>query len=399
MKCLLVFPLSDQPLALTLQEELYEKLDGLEPNIQIASNGQDAKSRLNMSGPEYDTVITALDIPESRTDPDVSGGGLSLLRWIRRRGLKARVAIVVPVLRRDLQNELIELRDCTQLSQEDVDNWIDQLIRFVRDGVPPRNPVLITIDFSPPPSEWTYKITSDSAYVREGKIKAQGAFLQLAKTLTANVIELPVVWPGQLKSLGESLGTLLFSDNARFQNDLNDALGVGGRTATTRKETRVVFRVDKNVYPILLEAISHPHEKDPHYWMLHAPVIRSIRSDIAPLELRGGAPPKCLIIEANATGIYDAFDIPNVGRIRANPPVNLRALPFVKKECEMVERIFQGMYDQKLVKQVLRLRPVRGASLWDQFQKAMKETQWDIVHFAGHSSYQQENGFIFFPAE
>jgi hypothetical protein len=203
-----------------------------------------------------------------------------------------------------------------------------------------------------------------------------------------------------LKLLSESLWGCLIEGQNQFSSDLDRALEKISRI----EDTRLRFNIDPDNYSVAFEAIRHP--KGPlAYWMLAAPVYRSIRVDS---QLSGRAlgradetrPLNCLIVLADANGkvTYPSRDGPSRKLL-------YESLPEARKECEALFAFFEetraaGGNIGKVVfagKQgPLTLRDLRSLLMTD---CADDGRAWDLIHYAGHTDFIEDRAYVILPGE
>jgi hypothetical protein len=206
-------------------------------------------------------------------------------------------------------------------------------------------------------------------------------------------------WRKRLKKVGEALMQHIFEKNHDFYIDLVDLIRMVGGL----QNTRIRFIVEEKVNAVALESIFGRHEfqrKD--YWMLHAPIYRTIRDcpgfqyplfHEEDIEM-AGRPINVLIIEAPTEGIIklEGFE------------KELCMLENVAKECDFLKDYFRRIQDSGRAKIGIVKRIPENDSrtpLKEQLRKTLeKEDQcWHIVHYAGHSFFEHrtQSGYVFFP--
>ena len=204
-------------------------------------------------------------------------------------------------------------------------------------------------------------------------------------------------WEEELLEIGKDFGKMLLDGNPAFLRALSEAeTKVGGA-----EKKSICFSVEKSVHPAVLEALTDPGQES--FWMLKVPMYRRlIRSAQAPMQRRvlfkrDGRRPEppfnALIIESPAEGVVDGLKDRQGGALRLAPLEN------VKQEADEVEKILRN--------EVARLGRVgpgdvpAGSSFKSYVLQVLKADQWDLVHYAGHSYYDEEKdkGYVFFPGE
>jgi hypothetical protein len=214
-------------------------------------------------------------------------------------------------------------------------------------------------------------------------------------------------WINTLSDVGKTLTESIFNPSLKLSlmKAVEDAGGV--------EETRVLFKPRQAVHEIALEALLEPkarplrYEADPKedvpFWMLRAPVYR--RVDVSgmthprlPLFEDRREKINCLLIEAPTSGQVSLPD---------GTTLDLPMISNVETECQGIEKLLKK--DPSLIGggEVCRLSAkmlAQGESFRDRLEAKLKEREWHIVHFAGHSYYARKNsgkapgkGYVFLP--
>jgi hypothetical protein len=204
-------------------------------------------------------------------------------------------------------------------------------------------------------------------------------------------------WQSKLQGIGEKLMEHIFFQDRKFTalfwRTVSEVGGLGN--------TRIRFIVEKEVYPIALEAIYGPHEQfEEDYWMLHAPIYRTIQESGAwgrPLfhdEDQTKGPLNILIIESPTEGESD------IGGLK----VPLGRLMNVKAECGFLKNYRSSPEYSRGVRigevEVIP-RPGDRRPFVDQLRETLERGNrvWNIVHYSGHSYFDPRTmkGYVFFP--
>jgi len=207
-------------------------------------------------------------------------------------------------------------------------------------------------------------------------------------------------WLLDLKEIGEELYEHIFVHNPKFFEYFYEKKGEVGGLANIRLR----FGVDEKTHPILLEALYARAELSSDYWMLHAPIYRTVK-DIPGMQyplyqdrqtLEGKI--NCLIIEGKTSGLWKEGD--KLGG-------ELEELKHVTTECDKIQECLTANHTKFRIDQIKRIRNEDVPSeksfkeyLWDELEKDGKENRfWHIVHYAGHSHYDRNTrkAFVFFP--
>jgi hypothetical protein len=198
----------------------------------------------------------------------------------------------------------------------------------------------------------------------------------------------PDDWEQELLEIGQDLGDLLLYGNPGFLRELHDAQARAG--GSERKS--ICFDIDRSVYPAALEALTEPGEE--RFWMLEVPMYRRLtRSGQIALDRpvlfhkragRGPEPFSALIIESPASGVVENLTDKQGKRLFLQPLGN------VKEECDAVEAALG-----KRAQPFRRIGPQdvpEGTSFKTYLRDVLKEGKWDLVHYAGHSYYDEPSG-------
>jgi hypothetical protein len=207
-------------------------------------------------------------------------------------------------------------------------------------------------------------------------------------------------WDKALEAIGGYLLRELFQKNPEFQAHFTRIIAEAGGV----ENIRIRYIVEEKIHPLALEALVDEHNE---FHMLHCPVFRSVNAPCSnpPLfrdkETREH-PVNCLIINANSHGE------PEWGKDAApDVPLKLAPLKNAAKETLALGKLFRG-YKKKggpsknSIDKVSRLSPRKGEpDFFKRVEKILGSDTWHIVHFAGHSHYDEKSqkGYVFFPGK
>ena len=412
---------------------------------------EDARQYLAADGPQFELVVTTLQIPESRSSQrdDEEERGLELARHCAHADdIKASVIVdmrygarhtPLPVLLAEmprLQN--VSLLIAEQSPEETIANVLQLqwagLQPAAQDSPPVRRDVVVEIDLARQESKY--------AIVADGVLKIQGDLLVSQKKLDrlgtwsrtlgklGEDSDPEDDWLDDMRGIGEELYDEILSKNASFMGHLQQIAMGEPDTVHYR------FRLDWKKYRIFFEAMVPRNEErddDPRdFWMLKTPLSRR-------LALPGGTsmgsanepfvlclpkdrrePLNCLIIESDVHS-EEAFsarfyrDPPKPLPSRFPPMPRLRNVRMESAWLEMeLEKLRAGNSGSAIGK-VVKIDP-RSARELDPDATSFCEVlsdhfgkeRWHIVHFAGHSWYEEGfdhpntdrkgRGWLFFPA-
>ena len=207
-------------------------------------------------------------------------------------------------------------------------------------------------------------------------------------------------WHKRLQKLGKALMRHIFRENMEFYRKFERLVEkVGGL-----QNIRIRFIVEEETHAVALEAIFGPHELQSRedYWMLHAPIYRSIRDCPGyryPLfhqddRAMKGRDINVLIIESPTEGIVTLNGLEK----------QLSRLNNVVRECDFLEEYFHRVKDAGNV-HIGAIKRVSAEAPEAPMLEALRKTlgkenpHWHIVHYAGHSYFDlpTKEGFVFFP--
>jgi CheY-like chemotaxis protein len=209
-------------------------------------------------------------------------------------------------------------------------------------------------------------------------------------------------WKRKLKRLSEALTEELFErtpENIGFLRELSKWVGHVGIASI-----RVRFAVDPDIYPLPVEAFKQSVEDD--YWMLKTVIYRrqEERAESVGFEPRGlfqdeqtrDGPINVLIVQA---------DLPREVAVKTpDLDLTLGALPALAKEVARVKKQLSDLREETghrigEVRVIDRSAVPPGGSLRDVVEGVLKEGPWHVLHYAGHTHFDERNqvGYLFFP--
>ena len=209
-------------------------------------------------------------------------------------------------------------------------------------------------------------------------------------------------WERQFRIIGRQLGDVLLKDPG-FLERFSTLSGMAGGL----EKFRIRFKVKRSAHPVIWEALAERRDKGCDYWMLKAPIYRSVwtTDDVlvyqAPLFQDAiNHPHNCLIIQSDIGDNY----VPRVGR-------QFDLLRNIEGEANFLEEFLKG---QEVVGEVRKI-PQKGEICTQERVKRCltEEGPWDIVHYAGHSYFgpcreegeegarwtDRKEGLLLFPGE
>jgi hypothetical protein len=393
-------------------------------------SAEDALSKL-CKGPasDIDLVITRLDIPRTRKTPlnHADDLGLEIIREMRDRNFDSPAIIIADEGGLELTEEVQELGRCHVISAERLSKRLkaslDLLIpgKDVRlDAEPDHRSELDDrrIDPITPTKSTDIVIVLKQNYhrYRIGAISGElPKFLnideELIKTIKSRTKRLYKnlndtnyeYWDEDLKDIGIDLRRALFG-NPDFNGDFKKITG----SSASLSNTHLHFVIGKDAYPLAVEALYGDEWK---WWMLEAPITRR-------LELNGWAAPlfedeqtlkqplKILVIEANTEGFAwpendtKRYYLPRLENVAAECEYlkGLAAAETVGLEVQIASVV--SIPDNTGLGYVPNFRERVKAALTSRTEgRSNQETKFHIVHFAGHSIYDEskDESYLCFP--
>jgi hypothetical protein len=357
---------------------------GMEPrvNVRLAINEMVAKNEL--SSESYDLIITPLHIRENERAPLAEDRrGLKLLQWMNANGRKIPGLLIVPA---GVEVQLSGGEWAANFFQILTNaSWITSVTQRVKEiiyNIPVRR-LEIEINLTQR-THWQYSFRGVGFYQAEG-------FLEVDERTVYNLVELSrglaskKRWTTLLRSIGDQLMTHLVTGNMEFGMQLGEALVRAGGP----RNARILFVVERNVHDMALEALPVPGSRG-RYWMLEAPFCRRLGPAGSGKDLFSGQEMNCLIIDASVSGWVTELK------------VWLDELSSVSLECRDLADFLNELKSSGKLNigkvELLRVDDTPG-SFATRVKQMLESRSWDLVHYAGHSYYDEasERGYVFFP--
>ena len=194
-------------------------------------------------------------------------------------------------------------------------------------------------------------------------------------------------WEEELRDIGESLADLF------YRKPFRDAFIYTKGLCGPLKNLHIRFTTSKSVYDVAFEALCD----NGRYLMLEAPLARKVpeKDTSSALQLGGPKPVNILFIEAA------------VGKGEYVPELDLGKLETLKN-LEAERKYFEDLDSNPARKTALGLKNIEilcktdlDPRVDDSFRKHLKNVlardSFDIVHFAGHSVFQDGQGYLVLP--
>ncbi len=206
-------------------------------------------------------------------------------------------------------------------------------------------------------------------------------------------------WVKALEKIGETMFDEVFTNNPEFSRDFYRLDGI----MEERRHIRFCFKFKKSIHSVHLEAIFDKEEKQwPHYLVLISPVYRTLCLSCVPYQEvfdRQDRKRKinCLLIKSDVEAFY--------------PGLNMRfkKLQYVSEEVKQIYDLMIANKDQFNIGKIKVLdlesdqdgsedwKPVKKKDFVKRVRQTLEEETWHIVHYAGHSEYFEDRGYIIFP--
>lgn len=318
-------------------------------------------------------------------------GGLVLCEFLRKNGVRAPIALIAPSVGNVLTRRCAELGDVSPYA---AGPGLGELLAAQVEKYEPPAKILDIVLKAKQGALWEYSLHGTHFdFQKHGFLEMDDGLLRLAKTLSTSIGDAPRNWYAPFKELGQTITEHLCRAGT-FRADLSEGLrGAGGL-----ERTRITLSVDKSHYPIALEAIFPPAGQPEVPWMVRAPLSRNVGSAVADTKRLFGqamSPLNVLLVSANVSGFTDQITDEKGGAHY------LRELEQVERECAGLHTLLRKPEREFTIGRVMRLvataeQPLTRHLLLD----TLASTDWDIVHFAGHSLSRQDGprenrGYLF----
>ena len=379
--------------------------------VDIARNAVMASDQCRaQAGDPFRAVIANHSIASDfKTRPnDSEDRGMEFLESLGGLGHADAPKILIATLATNsLLSRVENLPHCKLLLMEDTSKFEDSFVEAVRRALehssesgeePEQREIKVVVSLNMAQQVWEYELKGVGFPYTTQRTALQIDSPSLERLVRRSrwAVYNPNDWERELLDIGQDFGRLLFDGNRPFWRALQEAeLKAGG---AERKS--ICFSIEKSVYPAALEALTEPDDES--FWMLKVPMYRRlIRSGQAPMQRtvlfkgrsRRPEPFNALIIESPSEGMVDGLTD------RQGRPLRLPRLGNVTPEADAVEAILLPR-----ARQLTRIGPSNvpaGSSFKSYVQEVLKTGQWDLVHYAGHSYYDEDKGkgYLIFPGE
>jgi hypothetical protein len=377
----------------TLKDALAGYLGGI--IIDWEKNAADAVSRLEMK--PYHLLIVDLYIPgdEDEAVDESAMGGLAMLKGLKGKGIPS--VLVVPAKTNNLQAEVDGLQNCRMVPKGSrYAEELGKVSRLIMIDFQDQRGVskiekagTIDVDLDLHRNLYQFEISGefgDSSYLDRGMLVIHPE--EMAKLASRSRLVQVDNWEEELTNIGETLCKEILENNIKFMKSFYKVLGKIDKS----DKIRVRFSVDKEVHPVLLEAMI----EDNAFIMLSSPVYRklSVQGEYhaAFNQLGKDRPPiNCLIIESDFQG-----RVPKIA-----PGLNFPRLSNIGREALSLHDTLNENREKFNIGDIkwVRVEPAHK-SLLDHLKTLLNpQKNWELVHFAGHSFFdaKQGKGYLLFP--
>lgn len=392
----------------TLEKEEFSGEDDWEFILDFENNVEKAEKRLAADPVHYNLLIVELHIfaDSKSTSYENKKLGLKFLQDLRSKNVPVSSILICPTLDQevvDFQGSCTGDMSCELLSQ--TEDWGENLKKKVKKSLTcpleeeqrKLGKVDILLDFEENKNEYRMSGEGFSFNVARGALKGIDPFIKQDLIRRSKKLTRQNDWSEELHTIGGYLLRSLFDNNPDFHCDFKEIVHKAGG----EENIRIRYIVEENIHPIALEALL---DRDDEYRMLHFPIFRTVNTKgiNPPLfkdEETRTKPINCLIIDANSSG--------EVELSTDTPKIQLAPLTKAKDETVKLEKLLNELKKEGeafpiAVGKVTRLFPKEGEkSFCKRVENALENGTWHIVHFAGHSHYDEKDqkGYVFFPGK
>jgi hypothetical protein len=390
--------------------------------VETLWNAKDVQDLLNLKkGPRYDMIVSSADLPQDDNTPLVPGEnrGIRILSSLRESGQNIPYILVLEAYDQELASAVLKHRGAQSVVR--TLNFGDDLcsaarslggrtlspnpVRHIQRHIPAKH-IQVTISAEDNSSDsWRFFISDESGSVIDlGDIKLNDKTVKrlidksrwIADTLAQDLPGLN--WEYPLRELGATLMSEI-KNSTDFNRAFNLALP---HVDKNMRHVKIWFRIGKNLHPIVLEALV-PDQEGEQFWMLQAPIYRRLSVPAytpshEPLfncgKGRVDKRIRCLIIEADTSGVPN----PEL-KSPDGHPVELKKLKYIQSECDEVCALLESARNVTRLKKISHATPnTAGRSFRETVQDSLSNEKWDLVHYSGHSYFDGEEGYVFFPS-
>jgi CheY-like chemotaxis protein len=376
------------------------------PMYIVTAGSQDELRKLLERGAHYDLLISAVELPVDDNSVIRMGEhcGFQILVSLRERNNFMPVILISEDHDQQMRLET-QRQEYSQWLERDFGLAVELPIeaQSLIDRAPsPSLPRYLRVTFTADSHDenWDFDLRGENFIFQEsGSIILREYTLKKIREksdhITARLADRqPVDWENDLRDIG---GLLLqeISSSTDFQPKFEAGLR---RIDGDLRHIKIWFRIKQTLHPIILEALIRDN-KNEEFWMLQAPIYRRLLiPDFydypEPLFACGANAPAtplhCLLIAADTSGVVTDIVTPN------GESLELERLTYIQQEHDDIRKLLSDH----------RLKPVsvtsstllkKNRSFRDNAMEALRSRRWDLVHYSGHSYFEGDHGYLFFP--
>ncbi len=364
-----------------------------------SSHRADAFAKCKELNFNVDLVIVSQQLAAQHDAAVSDKQGLELVRILREGDLTGRVIVLAPT--RSWHVEQAVLGGGWAIYEDQIRSPLDEEVVFhakcVKKGPAEKlDDHRLMVEINLAHHTFTIEDRCGAMPTRSGELHFSQEVIENSRKLLDRINQQESDWEVDLRKIGKTLTRELYHSVANMA--FHDACLLANQKYNLRENAaRVRFVIrERAQHSIALEALLTLDCDE--FWMLQAPLFRSVMLDSEsgwpserPLfeDRNRHTPINCLLINADTQG--------TVGQLQHTLPQLFRT----KEECERVQE------ELNLNKDVLNIGEIRLLSndepspqdwaCWENVQDVLRSQQWHIVHYAGHSLYKHQCGYIFLP--
>lgn len=357
----------------------------------------------------YQLVVSDNHIPQDKSSAvnETANLGLELLKEVSKNRVPS--ILVIPGDNQDLQDEVQKLYRCVIVKKGTKygDNLL-HISKTILSKLPEiKKSGYVKLELDLDKDQWHYTITSeglDKNIIKEGTLTINSERMADLINRTSNIQHI-YKWNDELHSIGKTLFEEIIENNYKFGKHFTKV-----RTLINDDNNiRIHFCVERKIYPILLEAL----EEEDSILMLDCPIYRSIKSrgeynNIFKRDVEKRDPLNCLIIESDVSGAVKIGDkqvqFPHLHNIKNEADwlqnyfidnfktFNISSIG-VARRTKKEENIFEDVYEYtEIMGKQFRKQVSTGSSFITRLKEIIKLHNWELLHYAGHSYYDDQSG-------
>jgi CheY-like chemotaxis protein len=397
----------DRQLENVTREVLWNGLSDLSIVIQSARN-YDELQRMLIGGAHYDLLVSDLDLPADDNSPirDGEHRGFQVLSSLREGNNSLPVILISPDHNQQMRLET-ERQGYAQMLERDFtfgDDLPSEARTLIEKAPAPNLPRYLRVTFTAESHDenWKFELHGENfSFDESGSIILQEKIINSLKDKSAHIAtrfanQEPVDWEYELREIGRLLLQEI-SNSTEFEPKFNAGLR---KIDDDLRRVKILFRIRQTLHPIILEALVRD-DKDEEFWMLQAPIcrrllVRGFYDYPEPLFACGSRARAttlhCLLIAADTSGVVPGLTDNTTGK-----GVDLEQLTHVQREHDDIRALFRRCRPKVSVFSVTSDLPDKSRSFRDKVIDALRSRQWDFVHYTGHSYFDADQGYLFFP--